>query len=232
MKKAILILAAVMLVVSGVAAVSAYEAHVINVTSHVENAITLFYVGDGPDYEMDFGTVFPEEWMTKEFKISMSTSFCAYPNQTAIDYAVYVLPKPHPGGGVYPWLGDCLYLGIDTGPSFKPWPNHPAADPEPGDLVHVGYAYPTPPYTPVLTGQLAKPAPQHQVVVVGLDAPVFSEYYNEYTDPEPKPSHLPDPTVIIDPTDTERYHPDGVTLGAEIKVQVTKLYRSAWTPYP
>jgi predicted porin len=39
MKKAILILAALMLVASGVAAVSAYEAHVVNVRSHVENAI-------------------------------------------------------------------------------------------------------------------------------------------------------------------------------------------------
>ena len=55
MKKKILLgLVAVVAVAGGVAALSAYEAHVINVTAHIENAL---YVH--PE-SRDFGTVFPQ----------------------------------------------------------------------------------------------------------------------------------------------------------------------------
>jgi hypothetical protein len=72
MKKVLLVLGALVIVLSGVAMVSAYEAHVINVTAHVENAIVLEGVGIGPDYEYDFGTVFPEEWLRKIFVVGVS----------------------------------------------------------------------------------------------------------------------------------------------------------------
>ncbi len=55
MKKILLGLSALVMVLSGVAMVSAYEAHLINVTAHVENALE---VDTTP---IDFGTVFPEE---------------------------------------------------------------------------------------------------------------------------------------------------------------------------
>ena len=86
MKKVLLVLAAVVLVTSGVAAVSAYEAHVINVRSHVENVMTV------PSAPVEFGTVFPEEWIIKELRLQHSSSFC-WDDQwrvTAFNYSVWV----------------------------------------------------------------------------------------------------------------------------------------------
>jgi hypothetical protein len=116
MKKAILIVAALVLVLSGVAAVSAYEAHLINVRAHVENAMSVTVE------ELDFGTVFPEEWMIKEFTVQVSESFCKEDQLrvTYIDYAVWAEWKPDPAGGYYYWLGDALYVGIDA-PLKNPW---------------------------------------------------------------------------------------------------------------
>jgi hypothetical protein len=95
----------------------------------------------------------------------------------------------------------------------------------------VGHTIPT---APILYSTLNKTAgPINERVVIGLDVPVFRGYYNELTDPEPKPSHRDDPTVIIEPWE-DRYPDnmaDGITLGAEIKVQVTKIYRLGYV-YP
>jgi hypothetical protein len=68
-KKILLALATIVVVAGGVAAMSAWEAHVINVTAHIENAL---YVH--PD-KIDFGTVFPQEYLEKEFTIELSQSF-------------------------------------------------------------------------------------------------------------------------------------------------------------
>jgi hypothetical protein len=79
---------------------------------------------------------------------------------------------------------------------------------------------------------LAAPLPLHKlapynlndIITIGLDTPVFEGYYNKYTDPIPKPSGLDAPTVIILKTDTDRYFPEGVTLGVDIKIQITDIY--------
>lgn len=221
MRKAIWVVVALMLVVSGVAAVSAYEAHTINVTAHVENAMKLMGVGSGPDYHWDFGTVFPEEWLLKEFTVGMSDSFCNE-NQwrmTKINYSVWVDLKPDDGnGGYYPWLGDALYIGVDT---VKDWPN--TAEP-PGDLLPVGSG--TPPIL-VVSDNLSKfknqVGDQTDNIIIGLDVPVFEGYYNQLTDPTPKPSHLNAPTVILS---GDRNVPEGITLGADIIIQVTSIYNS------
>ncbi len=55
MKKVLLVLGTLLVSISGVAMVSAYEAHIINVTAHVENAMSV-----NKD-DIDFGTVFPQE---------------------------------------------------------------------------------------------------------------------------------------------------------------------------
>lgn len=72
MKKVILISTALVMVLSGVAAVSAYEAHIINVTAKVENALTV-----SPDEDWDLGTIFPQEFFVKHYTVSLSTSFLA-----------------------------------------------------------------------------------------------------------------------------------------------------------
>ena len=53
-KKILLSIIAVATVIGGVAAMSAYEAHVVNVTAHIENALKVI-----PPEKLVFGTVFP-----------------------------------------------------------------------------------------------------------------------------------------------------------------------------
>lgn len=68
-KKIVLTIGAILIVVGGVAVMSAYEAHVINVVAHIENALT---VDTTP---IEFGTVFPEEVFEMPVTIALSSSF-------------------------------------------------------------------------------------------------------------------------------------------------------------
>jgi hypothetical protein len=236
MKKVLLVLTAVVLVASGVAAVSAYEAHVINVRAHVENVMLV------PSAPVEFGTVFPEEWQIKEFRVQHSTSFCEE-TQWRVDsfnYAIFVEWKTLSDNGTpgdtsddtfYHWLGDCLYIGID-----------PASDtPEAigGDLKWVGNV--TPPGPPGALWVMDCPQPIYKQksgtqnrsdrIVVAMDVPVFEGYYNDLTDMLqadgsyiPKPSGLDDPTVVI-MKDDPRWDPDGVDLGVDLKFQVTNIWK-------
>lgn len=91
-KKLILGLAAVAVVVAGVAGMSAWEAHVINVTAHIENALSI------SDKELDFGTVFPQEYLTKAFSIFLSDSFKEQNRVNNVDYKIVQKPKPNAEG--------------------------------------------------------------------------------------------------------------------------------------
>jgi hypothetical protein len=245
MKKVLLVLAAVVLVASGVAAVSAYEAHVINVRAHVENALSI--LGLQAPYELDFGTVFPEEWLIKDFTISTSESFCDE-NQwrmTAVNYTVWVEWKSMSDNGTpgdpyddtyYGWLGDALYIGI-VDPPYTPAMEKPEA--AGGNLVWVGNV--TPPGPPGALKVWDSPEPIYKSkgafknetdrIVIGLDVPVFEDYYNPLTDMlqedgtyAKKPSGLDDPTVII-AKDDPRWDPEGVDLGVDLKIQVTNIWK-------
>lgn len=93
MKKRILItIIAGIIVVSGVAALSAYEAHVINVTAKIENALRII----PPINELAFGTVFPQEYFQKSFFITTSDSFYDTDQRRVlnIDYKIVQKPKP------------------------------------------------------------------------------------------------------------------------------------------
>ena len=245
MKKLLLGLGALVMMVSGVAMVSAYEAHTVNVKAKVENALHLDRA------VMDFGTVFPEEWFTEQFKVKRSTSFCE-PDQggrvalgtnvDAIDYQVWVVRKPAEGSPPYPypvenilgvdyyyWLGDALYIGIfEDAASVVPDLLYPDdADPtghgKDGVLKHV-----TTSTAPTLTGTITKPeygAPDdwYDVLVVGLDVPVFPDYWSESTDLLIKPSGRNGPTVKL----TGDRNVQSIVLGADIVIQVTNVYK--WT---
>lgn len=63
----------VALVIAGAAMFSAFEAHVINVTARIENAISVPQELTG----LDFGTVFPQEQLVKNFTLTLSDSFFA-----------------------------------------------------------------------------------------------------------------------------------------------------------
>lgn len=94
-KKIILGLVAGIIVVAGVAAISAYEAHIINVTAHIENAL---YVHD---QELTFGTVFPQEYLTKQFTVELSKSFQDEPTADDVTYVIKQKPKCINGNGGY-----------------------------------------------------------------------------------------------------------------------------------
>ncbi|MEK7643425.1 MAG: hypothetical protein AAB372_03195 [Patescibacteria group bacterium] len=68
-KKIILALAATGTAVAMLPLFAAFEAHVINVTAKIENALSV------PIEELEFGTVFPQEKLDKNFTISMSEAF-------------------------------------------------------------------------------------------------------------------------------------------------------------
>ena len=93
-KKILLILGSLVLVIGGVAAVSAFEAHIINVTAHIENALRVHPVGP-----FEYGTVFPQEHFNgAAFTIGTSDSFSA-PTQRRVQNIEYVIkqkPKPKP----------------------------------------------------------------------------------------------------------------------------------------
>jgi len=88
MKKILIMVGGIIIVAGGVAAISAYEAHVINVIARIENALTV-----SPE-ELTFGTVFPQEYLTKPITIAMSNSFLEENRVDDIEYVIAQKPKP------------------------------------------------------------------------------------------------------------------------------------------
>jgi len=86
-KKIVLGLLAAVIVTGGVAAMSAWEAHVINVTATIENGLTVT-----PD-EIAFGTVFPQEEIDRNIDIALSTSFLEEDRVDDICYRIEQKPK-------------------------------------------------------------------------------------------------------------------------------------------
>jgi hypothetical protein len=233
MKKILLIVTALVLMVSGVAAVSAYEAHLINVKAHVENALT---VGTA---EVDFGTVFPQEWIKYHRSISLSTSAIAEKGTAVGDlqnvvYQIYAEWKPvgqnNPvnwvedaaGNKYYQWMGYFLYVGIDATQVPNPTSGMTLVGPPP--LVGPPGAKPV-----LAIGTLDGIISQQ--LAIAVDVPVFEGYYNALTDMlladgtyAPKPSGLADPTWII-PKTFPGYNPLGMDFGLDLKVQVTDINR-------
>jgi len=74
-------------VVSGVAGLSAFEAHVINVTAKIENALNV------STYELTFGTVFPQEALEQKFDVYLSESFLAEDRVDDVEYVLRQRPK-------------------------------------------------------------------------------------------------------------------------------------------
>ncbi|MEK7180057.1 MAG: hypothetical protein AAB706_01135 [Patescibacteria group bacterium] len=87
MKKLLTGITALGLAIALIPMVSAYEAHVINVTATIDNALTANV------YSLDFGTVFPQEKFDKQFTIGMSNSFQADQTYDDIEYVLRQKPK-------------------------------------------------------------------------------------------------------------------------------------------
>ncbi len=86
-KKILLTAGAALAVVAGVVGMAAYEAHVINVTAHIENALAVH-----PE-AVTFGTVFPQEYLERQFTVAMSTSFEAAGRVDDVEYIIKQKPK-------------------------------------------------------------------------------------------------------------------------------------------
>ncbi len=74
-------------VAGGVAGLSAFEAHVINVTARIENALQV------PTDPIDFGTVFPQEHLEKTLKLALSESFRLENRVDDVEYVIRQKPK-------------------------------------------------------------------------------------------------------------------------------------------
>jgi len=87
MKKLLLIPTIAALAV-GVVGFSAFEAHIINVTAHIENALNV------PISSIPFGTVFPEEVLNSTINIGLSSSFLATDQTRLTDFSYVIKQKP------------------------------------------------------------------------------------------------------------------------------------------
>ncbi len=234
-----LVLGALALMVSGLAAVSAYESHVVNVQAHVENALTT------PVELIDLGTVFPEEFIIAEVGIQLSPSFLAEEAVTGVTFDVWVHCKD--ASFNVEWMGDAAYLaGSDPG-STLPGGGAAGTDPSAGTpntpwFAAGGSATNCPGgATPgnlakVITGVTVDKSDlpggsDESSVFLGLDVPVCDFNYNPDTDVKPKPSGYDEPTVVLisgDPrwedqaTDKECDY----DIGMDVKCQVTGIART------
>jgi hypothetical protein len=231
MKKVILILTAIVLVASGVAAVSAYEAHVINVKAHVENALSV------NTSDVNFGTVFPQEWIVNHREVKLSESACdeLEDDLIAVNFTFFAEWKDCDDAMGYfydgqawdagtanycQWMGEFLYVGWDV-------------DDTAAQMTLVGPAAAPPPSAQqILTSGRLTDCDAHQLYIA-IDVPVFEGFYNPLTDPEPKPSGEDDPTYIIpdgslmytDMPAHPAYDPEGMDFGIDLKIQVTGIER-------
>jgi len=86
-KKTLITIGGILAIVAGVAGFSAYEAHVINVTAHIENALAV------STNAIEFGTVFPQEYLEEEFTVRLSSSFMEEDRVDDVEYVIKQKPK-------------------------------------------------------------------------------------------------------------------------------------------
>jgi hypothetical protein len=72
---------------------AAFEAHVINVTATIENALSVPIEGQG----LTYGEVFPQEALDQKFDVSLSSSFLSQNNIHANDVEYMIRQKPKCG---------------------------------------------------------------------------------------------------------------------------------------
>ncbi|MFH1866566.1 MAG: hypothetical protein ABIJ81_00570 [Patescibacteria group bacterium] len=87
LKKGLLTLVAIAVVVAMIPMFAAFEAHVVNVTAKIENALT---VDTAP---IEFGTVFPEEVLYHDLQMDLSGSFVEQSEADEVTYVIKQKPK-------------------------------------------------------------------------------------------------------------------------------------------
>lgn len=87
MKKVLLSLGALAVALAVVPMFAAFEAHVINVTATIENALEV------PVRPIQFGTVFPQEYLKQNLPVALSRSFMAENRVDDVEYIIRQKPK-------------------------------------------------------------------------------------------------------------------------------------------
>jgi len=112
MKKLLIAPLAAVIVIAGIATFAAFEAHVINVTAKIENALAVSPdIGDN----LQFGTVFPQEYINnRTITVGLSGSFKDV-NQIRVDTVDYkIVQKPKPKGDTETTLTAEAPIGTTT----------------------------------------------------------------------------------------------------------------------
>ncbi len=120
MKKILLGLGALGITLGVIPMFAAFEAHVVNVTAQIENALQV------STNALDFGTVFPQEHLEKPLAVQLSSSFLAAPRVDDVNYFIRQKPKcgitnsagtalvgPTATGHVIPTLDDPATTEVD-----------------------------------------------------------------------------------------------------------------------
>ena len=87
MKKFLLLLITAIAIVASIPMLGAFESHVINVIAGIENALTV------SSSHIDFGTVYPQMEVDKQFTVRLSDTFLNDQNVNAVDYIIRQKPK-------------------------------------------------------------------------------------------------------------------------------------------
>jgi hypothetical protein len=218
-KKILLVLVAVLVVAGGVAALSAFEAHVINVTAHIENALKVT-----PNAPIAFGTVFPQEYFERNLFVTTSQSFCEGDQRRVlnIDYKIVQKPKCVNAAGQYIpvnyWNEECPD-GYTKMPLLCPFLSKtPVYEDDPPYTDYGVPAFHGP--DAVATGTINKDEDLLDEWIIDLAVPCFEGYCSQDYD-EFVHSHNP----LADPHDFEAQgNPTGTNFGCDLWFEVTDIY--------
>src|SRR3989338_4212428 len=87
MKKFFLLIITAVAIVASIPMLGSFESHVINVIAGIENALTV------SSSHIDFGTVYPQMEVDKQFTVRLSDTFLNDTNVNEVDYIIRQKPK-------------------------------------------------------------------------------------------------------------------------------------------
>ena len=222
-KKIVLSLVAIVTVTGGVAALSAYEAYVINVTAHIENALKVLPFSK----ELVFGTVFPQEYQEKRIWVTTSESFCDSDQRRVlnIDYKIVQKPKCINDIGEYASFDydthECP-VGYTEMPSLCPYLSKTPVYEDPSPYTDYGVLAFHDPEDPssIATGTINKDNDLSDEWIIDLVVPCFEGYCAQDW-----PAFVAQYNPDADPRDYEAIgDPDGTDFGCDLWVEVTDIY--------
>jgi len=235
------VIIALVLIVSGVTAVSAYESHLINVQAHVENAMWVNGEVFNSTYgaytaPVNYGILFPEQSKEIDVEVGLSNSFIAQYNvaggYSTVDFNLYWEPKLVASGVVVvpPWVNGGKtyyqpiwpYMEVDWGANTLQLPTATLGGQTAGYFGNI----------PIATSlSLYATGHEQDSLHFVFHAPVFDYWYNSTTDPITPPGgvlsynggsgyNIASETVTCSGTATYTVPVPNVDLGNNLKIQV------------